>query len=92
MDFDKSEQLREDLKNNIDGLKIIKPKSKQNSYNNLVKECEKNINSLINELNTLKNEFKFFKLHTLTTLEQTEVTTKSNRCVSSPFSIYIRQK
>jgi len=92
MNFDSAETLREQLKTDCSSFKSLKAKSHQVKYTALVKEHEKRIEKLCEELESLKEEFKLFKLHTLSTIEQTDLEPLKRRCVSSPFTIYLQQK
>lgn len=92
MNFGAGETLREQLKKDCIVFKSFKVKSQQGKYVSLTKEHEKHIEQLCEELEKLKDEFKLFKLHTLSTIEQTELEPRKRKCVSSPFSIYLQQK
>jgi len=92
MNFEASETLREQLKKDCSNFKTFKIKSQQGKYVSLTRSHEKHIEELCEELERLKEEFKLFKLHTLSNIEQTELEPRKMKCVSSPFTIYLQQK
>jgi len=92
MNFDKTEKIREELFKNCKDLKKIKTKTKQAYFSELSKNIENNIEELCKEIVILKDEFRIFKLNTLSTIENKEINNNESKCVTSPFSIYISQK
>jgi hypothetical protein len=92
MNFDAAEQLRTELIANIDHLKSIKTKSHQQKFNSFVKKHDVLVNDLLKELDSLKEEFNLFKLHTLSTVENKQILPRAGKCVTNPFSIYVKQK
>ena len=92
MNFDAAEALRTELNAGITHLKTIKTKSQQTKYNALVKRHDHSMNELLKELTILQEEFKIFKLHTLSTIENKQLPQRATKCVTNPFSIYITQR
>ena len=91
MNFDPAEELRTQLNGQIEHLRQIKTKNQQQKFNAFVKQHEVSMNNLLKELDDLKEEFKIFKLHTLSTVEHTDKPSRG-KCVTNPFSIYVIQK
>ena len=92
MNFDAAEELRTGINTQIDTLRNIKTKNQQQKYNMLIKNHESSINNLLEEMDSLREEFNMFKLHTLSTFEQRSEQPRRGKCVTNPFSIYIIQK
>jgi len=92
MNFNEAEKVRNELREDINHLKSVKMKTQQSKFNNFVKEHESHVNTLIEELESLQDEFNLFKLHTLSSIEHEEDKPRKSKCVTSPFTIYIQQK
>tara|TARA_B110000211_G_C13807130_1_gene433215 strand:- start:202 stop:480 length:279 start_codon:yes stop_codon:yes gene_type:complete len=92
MNFDNSEKLQEKLKNNVGEMKKVKAKTNQTKYTKLVRLQGDLLDQLFEEMDSLKNSFEMFKLHTLSTFEQEKQSQISTKCVTTPFQIYVQQK
>jgi len=92
MNFNKSELLREQLKNNVEELKKIKSRANQARFVAIVQSQSELLLELFQELDELKDEFTIFKLQALSKVENEKQTHIETRCVTSPFAIYVLQK
>lgn len=92
MNFNRAEQLRERLKNNVDELKKVKSRTNQTQFVAMVRTQSELLTELFQELDTLKEDFTMFKLQALSKVENEKQTHVDTKCVTSPFAIYVLQK